>query len=152
MTSLPTWAVYLLSFGSPVLTFAGVVIAQRITRRGALELETRSRREEVMRNLRWAAELATSDEESHARLGVAELEALGRSDLLDDHQRLFIDAALEAVVRIPAREIEELGEDVQVVEALSLTAAPEVHVPSEPAAPVEGEDDAGQGVRDPGPG
>jgi hypothetical protein len=134
VTILPTWAVYLLSFGSPVLTFAGVMIAQRIVRRGALELEIRSRREEVMRNLRWAAELAVSDEEAHARLGVAELEALGRSDMLDDHQQLFIDAALEAVVRIPAREIEQLGEDVQVVATTSLTAGPEVHVPSQAEA------------------
>jgi hypothetical protein len=133
VTNVPTWAVYLLGLGPPLLALLGVLIGHRITHRGALELEVRSRREEVMRNLRWAAELAVSDEEAHARLGVAELEALGRSDMLDDHQQLFIDAALEAVIRIPAREIEQLGEDVQVV-ARSPTAAPEVHVPSEPEA------------------
>ena len=128
MTSLPTWAVYLLSFGSPLLTFAGVVIAQRITRQGATELESRSRREEVMRSLRWAAELAVSDEETHARLGVAELRALGESDLLDDHQQLFIDAALNAVVRIPVAELEQLGDNAQVIATAGLTVGDDADV------------------------
>lgn len=139
MTTLPTWAVYLLSFGSPVLTFAGVLFAQRITRQGAAELEARSRREEVMRSLRWAAELAVSDEETHARLGVAELRALGESDLLDEHQQLFIDAALNAVVRIPVREIEQLGDNAQVIAASGLPAVAGADVPSDPGA----EDDRG---------
>lgn len=61
MTSLPTWAVWVLSFGSPALAFAGVMIGQAIARRGATELEFQSKREEVMRILRWATKLAVSD-------------------------------------------------------------------------------------------
>ena len=125
MTNLPTWAVYVLSFGSPALAFSGVMIGQRITRQSATELETRSKREEVMRSLRWAAELAVSADETQARLGVAQLRALGESDLLDEHQQLFIDAALDAVVRVPAREIEQLGEDAQVIASFGLTGADE---------------------------
>jgi hypothetical protein len=76
VTSLPTWAVYVLSFGSPVLTFVGVAIGQVISRQGAAELEARSKREELMRVVRWASELAISDDEAHTRLGMAQLGAL----------------------------------------------------------------------------
>jgi hypothetical protein len=126
--------VYLLSFGSPLLSFAGVLITVRIVRRGARELEIRSKREEVMRDLRWAAELAVADDEDHARLGVAELRALADSEMLDESQQLFIDAALQAVVKVPAEEIEQLGgDDVQVIETPSLPAGQEARVPSDPA-------------------
>jgi len=138
VTTLPTWAVYLLSFGSPVLTFVGVLIAQSITRRGDTELETRSRREEVMRNLRWAAELAVSDDGNHARLGLAQIKALAESDMLDASQQLFIDAALTAVVKVPAERIEQLGGNVQVIATSSPTASAEVDVPSESGSEGEG--------------
>jgi hypothetical protein len=131
--------VYLLSFGSPVLSFAGVLFTQRLVQRSAGELEIRSRREEVMRDLRWAAELAVSYDEDHARLGVAELRALANSEMLDEGQQLFIDAALQAVVKVPAEEIEQLGgDDVQVIETPSLPAGQEARVPSDPADDAEG--------------
>ena len=97
MTSLPTWAVWTLAFGSPALAFVGVLIGEVITRRGARELEIRSKREEVMRILRWAAELAVSDDQAHARLGVAQLGALLQSELLDEEEKDFVQAALTAV-------------------------------------------------------
>ena len=118
MTSLPLWAVYTVSLGVPLLAFAGAMTGQFITRRAASELETRSKREEVMRNLRWAAELAVSGDEAHARLGVAQLKALGESSLPDQSQQLFIDAALAAVVNIPAKEIARLPENAEVVATL----------------------------------
>lgn len=49
MTTLPTWAVYAVSLGTPAAAFLSVLVAQWITRTGARELETRSRREETMR-------------------------------------------------------------------------------------------------------
>jgi hypothetical protein len=97
------------SVGTPLLTFVGVLVAQRIARVGAVELETRSRREEVMRNLRWAAELAVSDHVDQARLGLAQLRALDRSNLLTSDQQGFVEAALKAVVKEPASEIEQAG-------------------------------------------
>lgn len=123
MVTLPIWAVYVVSIGSPVLAFLGVLLAQWIMRRGHVELEARSKREEVMRTIRWAAELAVSDDEGRSTLGVAELNALNDSDLLDDSQRLFIDAALENVIHEVAEaltEIESMGRDTEVVEDVSV--------------------------------
>lgn len=82
---------------------------------GAKELETRSNREETMRNLRWAAEFSVSDDVAKARLGLAQLRALDDSKMLDSEQQVFIDAALAAVLIHPIEEIEEAGEDAQVV-------------------------------------
>jgi hypothetical protein len=139
VTTLPTWAVWVLSFGSPLLAFVGVLIGQAITRRGAVELETRSKREEVMRILRWAAELAVSDDQAHARLGVAQLGTLLASDLLDEEEKDFVQAALTAVVRPAVEQIEQLGGDVQVVAESDLSAGTGVDVPSQG----EAEDDGG---------
>jgi hypothetical protein len=97
----------LVSVGSPVLSFIGVFAGHLFLRRGAKELETRSKREETMRNLRWAAELGVSDDVAKAKLGVSQLIALGDSEMLDDAQQLFVDADLDAVVEDPADEIEE---------------------------------------------
>lgn len=131
MTSLPTWAVWVLSFGSPLLAFAGVLIGQVITRRGEKELEIRSKREEVMRVLRWAAELAVADDQAHARLGVTQLGTLLTSDLLDEEEKDFVQAALTAVVRPAVEQIEQLGGDVQVVAESDLPAVSAGDVPSQ---------------------
>ena len=66
MTTLPTWTVWFVTIGTPLLTFIGVLIAQLMTRKGAQELEVRSKREETMRNLRWAAELAVKEDDRMA--------------------------------------------------------------------------------------
>jgi hypothetical protein len=131
VTSLPTWAVWVLSFGSPVLTAAVAVIAQVVSRRSAEELETRSKREEVMRNLRWAAELAVSDDVRKARLGNRELGALQRSRMLDADEVDFIYAALDAALDVPVHAIEQAGGDVEVVATTGLTGSGDVLVPSE---------------------
>jgi hypothetical protein len=123
--------VWTLSFGTPILTFTGVLVAQVLSRRGAEELESRSKREEVMRTLRWAAELAVSANEARARLGVTQLGSLMLSDLLDDMDRDFVQAALEAAVRVPVEEIEQAGDDTQVVVTTDLPAGTEVDIPSD---------------------
>ncbi|MBD3783713.1 MAG: hypothetical protein IE926_12305 [Micrococcales bacterium] len=116
MTTLPTWAVYAVSLGTPVLTFLGVLLAQWIARRGDVELEARSKREETMRTMRWAAELSAGGDQQLANLGVAELSALLESDLLDDSEKVFVEAALDAVYDDVEAEIERLGEEVEVVQ------------------------------------
>ena len=131
MTTLPSWAVWALSFGSPALVFIGVLIGQAITLRNAKELEMRSKREEVMRILRWAAEIAASDNEALARQGVAQLGALLRSDMLDDSQKDFVHAALAAVVKEPAQQIEQFGENVQVIPTTDPVAGTKVDIASE---------------------
>ena len=61
MTSLPTWAVYWVSLGTPAAAFVGALIGHIVSRKGAKELEIWRRREETMRMLRWATELAAAD-------------------------------------------------------------------------------------------
>jgi hypothetical protein len=46
MVGLPLWAVFAVSFGSPTLSFLGVLFGQWIGRLSAREVEARSRREE----------------------------------------------------------------------------------------------------------
>jgi hypothetical protein len=140
VTTLPTWAVWVISLGTPVLAFVGVILGQAVTRRGERELEFRSKREEVMRILRWAAELAVSDDQAHSRLGVAELGALLHSELLDEEEKDFVQAALAAVVRVPVEQIEQieqLGEDVKVIAEADLPTEPTAAVPSEVGAEAE---------------
>lgn len=115
VASFPTWAVYTLSFGSPVLTAATAFWAKHLDRRGARELEIRSKREEVMRNLRWAAELTVSDDARKARLGVLELEALRDSKMLSSSELGFIYAALDDAIEDPRQVIAQSTADVEVV-------------------------------------
>lgn len=117
-TELPTWAAFAVAFGTPGSAFVGVLVGNVLTRRGAKELDRRAGREEVMRNLRWASELAVSVDDRTARLGVAELNALAVSDLLDDAAQGFIDAALDSVVKEPVEELEHAGEDAEIVEVV----------------------------------
>ncbi|HEY7144862.1 MAG TPA: hypothetical protein VH637_11485 [Streptosporangiaceae bacterium] len=135
MTSMPTWAVWALAFGTPVLAFAGGAIGQVITWQGTRDLEHRSKREEVMRVLRWAAELGIAAEEPRARLGRSELEALLDSELLDEEERDFVQAALEATLAGPVQQIERAGENVRAV--VSTGPAAEQGIPSKAAAHAE---------------
>lgn len=104
MTSLPTWAIYAVSFGSPLAAFLGVLIGHLVSRRGASELDRRGKREESMRTLRWASELAVTDDDRTARLGVAALDALGASPWLQVEDQAFIDTMLAALVRSNAED------------------------------------------------
>jgi len=126
----PLWALLLIGIGSPLLTSLAAVLAVVYTRKSAREsvaadtlaaseLEQRSRREELGRNIRWAAERAASTEESAARMGIAELDALGASSLMDEDGQALIDAALASIVNPDAEEYLGRGGnvDVQVVPA-----------------------------------
>jgi hypothetical protein len=137
VTTLPTWAVYLLAFGTPVLAFVGGLVGQLITRRGAVELEQRSKREEVMRNLRWAAELAASDDVNKARLGNRELRALENSEMLTASEVEFIYAAYDAALDVPVHEFENASGEVEIVATTGLSVTGEDLVPSEEEAEQE---------------
>ena len=134
MATLPTWAVWALAFGTPVLAFAGGMIGQIIIRRGARELEHRSKREEVMRVLRWAAELGVTADEARARLGRAELETLMDSGLLDEEERDFVQTALEATLAGPVEQIEQAGGDARAIVTTDPAAAAEPGIPSKQEA------------------
>jgi hypothetical protein len=117
VTSLPIWTVWALGFGSPAVTAAITLFGQHLNRRNAKELESRSRREEILRNLRWAAELAISDDVGRARLGVLQLQELRNSNLLSSNEEGLIDSALRAAIEAPRQAIVHAGSDVQVVVA-----------------------------------
>jgi hypothetical protein len=119
VVSLPVWALISVALGSPILSFLGVLLAQFITRKSAAELEARSKREETMRNLRWAAELAVNLDERMADLGVAQLRALLGSQLLDDSEKIFVEAALGAVYDDAKGELDRLGDDASAVQILA---------------------------------
>ncbi|PWJ50710.1 hypothetical protein SAMN06264364_12286 [Quadrisphaera granulorum] len=116
MTSLPTWALYAVGIGTPILSFMAVLIGNLLLRRGATELDIWRRREETMRMLRWAAEQAVSTDDAKARLGVAALQALSTSELLQAPDDALLDAVLDAVLAGPVEQIEEAGEEADVVE------------------------------------
>lgn len=98
-----------------MLTFIGSFVALAVSRLRDRELETRSMREETLRNMRWAAELSASEKPRLATLGVAELEALLDSDLLEETEKVFVEAALGAVYEVAEEELDQLGDDAEAV-------------------------------------
>ncbi len=116
VATLPLWAVYLVSFGTPVAAFAGVVLGHYLLRKGASELDVWRRREETMRLLRWASEQAASGEPAKARMGVAALDALSTSELLQEADQALVDAVIDSLIEEPVEEIEHAEGDVDVIE------------------------------------
>ncbi len=142
VTELPVWAVYAVSLGTPIAAFLGVLIGTVVTRKGDTELEARSKREEVMRTLRWAAEKAVSEDAGEARLGLLQLEALGDSALLDEDGQVFLEAALTAVVKPRVEEYLELEGSVEIVELVDADAAGVLEDAPAPDQPEQGEPEA----------
>jgi len=116
VTTLPLWAVYLVSIGTPVAAFVGVVLGHYLLRKGANELDVWRRREETMRLLRWASEQAASSESAKARMGVAALDALSTSELLQGPDQALVDAVIDSLIEEPVEEIEQSQGDVNVIE------------------------------------
>jgi hypothetical protein len=116
VTTLPTWALFVVSFGTPIAALTGVVVGQVLLRRGANELDVWRRREETMRMLRWASEQAASAEIAKSRMGVAALEALSTSELLQEPDQNLVDAVIDSLLEEPVEEIEESLGEVDVVE------------------------------------
>ena len=84
-----------------------------------------------MRSLRWAAELAVSDDVRKARLGNRELRALQNSRLLSPAEVGFIYAALDASLDVPVHAIEQAEGDVEIVATTDDGGTGEVLLPSE---------------------
>jgi hypothetical protein len=116
VTTLPTWALYLVSFGTPIAAFVGVIVGQVLLRMGANELDVWRRREETMRMLRWASEQAASPESAKSRMGVAALGALSMSELLQEPDQDLVDAVIDSLIEEPVEEIEEAVGEVDVIE------------------------------------
>jgi ribosome assembly protein YihI (activator of Der GTPase) len=112
VAEIPGW---LLALAVPISALLGVVITVVVTRRNATEAQRTAEHEERMRSLRWAAELAVSDVEAEARLGVLELERLGANPAIDEHEQELIDAALEAAQYADRLAVANADPDAQVV-------------------------------------
>ncbi|HCB07554.1 MAG TPA: hypothetical protein PLZ93_17610 [Nocardioides sp.] len=97
-TSVPLWVAVTIAVGSPLLAFLGLLLGQLVTRRTARELDTRWQREETMRLLRWAADHAARTDAQLARLGVAALEALSESPLVQAADQSLLKSVLRIVV------------------------------------------------------
>lgn len=78
-----TTLVAIMLVATPVLAFAGGIAGHLLTRKSATELDRWRKREETMRMLRWATELAINADPTKARAGLLVLDALLDSPLLD---------------------------------------------------------------------
>lgn len=96
---MPTSIGVAVAIATPALSFLAVLLGQWLTRRSAHELDVWRRREDTMRMLRWSAEAAASERPALSRTGVAVLEGLGESELLQDEDRPLV----HTVARITAR-------------------------------------------------
>jgi hypothetical protein len=111
VTELPTWAIWLAVFLVPVLPVVGGLFGNRLGRKTA-------QREELMRQMRWAADHAISKDPRQAQLGTDQLIAILASDLLTEDTEILIDTALQSLIAGPKAEIEEAekaGEEITVV-------------------------------------
>lgn len=102
------------NLGGPLLLFLGAVLGHWLSRRAARELEARSRREQLLSAMQWAAELAVDTDEAKAVLGVEMLLAMVDSQLSDPTTDALVDAALRAVVGSVADEVEQ-NPDAEIV-------------------------------------
>lgn len=102
----------IIAVGSPLLAFSGVLMAQWLTRKTARESDVRWRRGETMRMLRWASELAASADAAGRRVGLAALDALDDSEMLQTDDQALISAVLAVLV---ARRVEEydVGDELE---------------------------------------
>lgn len=91
------------TMGAAFVALAGVVIVQFVTLVTQHVSNRRLQREESLRMLRWAAELAVQGGspavESQADLGVAVLKALGESSLIRPDDQKIVSAALDSAVQ-----------------------------------------------------
>lgn len=99
------------------MAFVGALIGHVLGRRASAELDVWRRREETMRMLRWASEQATSNEDGTARMGLAVLDALSESELLQQPDQALVDAVLLVVLEDPVGQLEATeSDDAEVVE------------------------------------
>ncbi len=94
---LPLWLGAAAALGIPLLAFAGSVAGQVLSRRDARDLDVRWQREETMRLLRWAAELA-SEQGARGVVGIATLEALTDSALVQRADEPIVAAIFASVI------------------------------------------------------
>ena len=66
--------------------------------------------------LRWASEQAASPDEAVSRMGVAALDALNTSELLQTPDKELVEAVIDSLLEEPVEGIEQADGEVQVIE------------------------------------
>lgn len=95
------------------------VLSRLDGRLAAVELDKWRHREETMRMLRWAGESAAAqDNDTLAAVGLAALDALGSSELLQAEDQNFIDRVLDAILLSPVSQYDGIdrSDEVEVVQ------------------------------------
>lgn len=95
---MPDWLTVVIACATPGLAYLGVLTANRNTRAGAAETESRERRKQNIEVLFKAVEWSTSSHPRLAAAGVAVLERLEASGMLEAADQPMLDGAYEAVV------------------------------------------------------
>jgi len=83
---------------TPVLSFAGSWLGGWLNRRSARELDRWRRREETMRLLRWASEMAVDSDERRALVGMSAMAALTTSEMLQPEDLSMVGLVADAVL------------------------------------------------------
>lgn len=141
----PSWLALVAAF-IPLAGVAGGLIGAWWGRKGTKEADNRGRREELMRQLRWASELAVLEDPRQAQLGVDQLRALYGSELFSESEKALIDASLRSVLHEPLAEIEAAeaaGDEPQVYQK-DLEAIEAVDLALEDDEEAVAEDDNGE--------
>jgi hypothetical protein len=90
VTTMPTWAVWVLAFGTLVLGPAVAGVAAWFSRQAARNVDVAARRTEHGLNFRWAVGQITSHDEKKRLAGVATLTAMLHSNLLEDEEKAVL--------------------------------------------------------------
>lgn len=122
--TLPIWLVTLIA-ATPLLAFLGGLVGTWLTRKSDRESDRRWRREESMRMLRWATELALSPDGEKASTGWAVITALAGAQMLDSDDLVFLDALTR----------EDLAFELENASADTLVEIEDIH-PDDPRYPV----------------
>ncbi len=112
MGEIPGW---LLALAVPIGALIGVGITVAVMRKNANDALRTAEHEERMRSLRWAAELAVSEVDAQARLGIMELEKLGTDPAIGPREQELIDGALEAAQYEAKLALANAAPDAEVV-------------------------------------
>lgn len=112
MEEIPGW---LVALAVPIGALIGVGITVAVMRKNANDALRTAEHEERMRSLRWAAELAVSEVDAEARLGILELEKLGTDPAIGPREQELIDGALEAAQYDDKLALANAAPDAEVV-------------------------------------
>ena len=87
---MPTWAVWVLAFGTMVLGPAVAGVAAWFSRQAARNVDVAARRTEHGLNFRWAVGEITSHDQKRRLAGIATLRAMLQSNLLEDEEKAVL--------------------------------------------------------------